>query len=273
VRSLKLAGIRLPRLPLTAAAAAAFEALQPRLSEIRLPTGRRMAFTLMGLWLGMFTLIAFAVASHSRHAPVIAGLSANPAAPVERASITTFFANPPRIRAGGSTQLCYAVTGAHHVQILPHVGPLMRLRGCRTITLRAPQRYDYQLTARGDNGSVAIRHLRIDVTAAANPVPVSRFVGKPAALRAIREFRAEPHAITRGRSASICVAVDHASSAFLTAVGKLPIGAVRCYRVRPQTTTVYRLTVTARQSVAVAKLTVEVWAARSPHAVVHQGRH
>lgn len=253
-----------PQFRLPANRARVFDALRIRLSAVRLPMSKRIAFAVIALWLVVFALIVSAVAGRPRpaYAPASAGFSSHPAALAERARVTAFFANPARIRAGGTTRLCYAVTGAHHLRLLPPTGTLTRLRTCLTVTLRVPRRYDYRLTALGDNGSVAVGHVHVDVSAGSGQVAAPRLLGKPAAFRAIRRFTAEPRVIAPGQSASVCAGVNHAVSAFLAPIGALRIGTTRCYRVRPLTTTVYRLTVAANHSVAVQTLTIGVRSAQ-----------
>jgi hypothetical protein len=86
----------------------------------------------------------------------------------QRVSIADFSAHPPRIRSEQPTRLCYSVTGAHFLRVVPAIGKLVRLRSCETVTLRVPGRYDYTLSAIGDRGQVAVGHLHVDVVAAAS---------------------------------------------------------------------------------------------------------
>jgi hypothetical protein len=179
--------------------------------------------------------------------------------------IALFSAVPARIEAGHSTRLCYAVTGAHLLRIVPRVGPLTRLTACRTVTLHEPHRYNYLLSATGDDGRMIARSVQVVVVAPSSPLP-ARAVARDeadrpderAARNAVFQFDATPAVVERGQSASLCVGIDRPAHGFVTHLGPLQPGITRCYRVAPPATTVYRLVVGLQNRTAVESVTVAV---------------
>jgi hypothetical protein len=252
-----------------------------------------------------YTAVATGPAGQEVHGSVTIAVNNEPRRPLQ---IQAFAARPDRIQAGQSTHLCYAVSGADLLRIVPRVGNLMRLRSCQTVTLTEPHGYTYQLFAFGRDGQVAERRARIDVVAAA---PVTTLAAEPApnppakvallqtrtldvstaqrrasettasrnrvrlpdgrlARRAIYQFDATPAVVERGQAASLCVGVGRWARGDVTAIGRLEPGITRCYRVMPAATTVYRLHVALDKSVAYETVTVAV---RSPAARDHDAAH
>jgi hypothetical protein len=176
--------------------------------------------------------------------------------------IVSFGVYPARIKTGASARICYTVSDARELHIVPRIGKLTRLRDCQTITLREPHRYRYTLSASGENGQVAVSHAHVDVVAAQRTVP-SRAVrprrhADGLIARAVYQFDATPSVVERGQAASLCVGVDRPARGFVTHVGTLPAGITRCYRVAPRSTTVYRLYVALADETAVQSVTVTV---------------
>jgi hypothetical protein len=186
------------------------------------------------------------------------------AAPLPPSSprIGRFTVVPARIKAGGSARVCYAVTGAHELRIVPRVGALTRLRSCETVTLREPHRYRYTLSATGENGQVAVRQAHVDVVAVAaprSPPALDRRSRNNRLLqRAVYQFDATPKVVERGQATSLCVGVDRPARGYVTHVGTLASGITRCYRVAPRATTVYRLYIALEDATAVQSVTVAV---------------
>jgi hypothetical protein len=184
-------------------------------------------------------------------------------APPPAPRIGAFAVSPARVQAGQTARLCYAVTGAHELHIVPRVGELTRLRACQTVVLRDPHRYRYTLFATGEDGRTAVRHAQVQVVAAAprrkraRPQPNSA-MDAIRTRRAIYQFDATPRVVERGQATSLCVGVDRPARGFVTHVGALAPGITRCYRVAPMTTTVYRLYVALQRSTAVESVTVAV---------------
>jgi hypothetical protein len=210
--------------------------------------------------------------------------------------INAFAATPARIEAGQSTRLCYDVSGADLLRIVPKLGDLNVLHACRTITLSEPHRYTYDLVAWGPNGKIAVRRAQVDVVARAlpasspaaepSPNPAATVAAAPAptapntpaatvaaartlgpaaqppddhlAKRAVYQFDATPAVVERGQAASLCVGVGRWAQGDVTAIGTLEPGVTRCYRVKPSETTVYRLHVALDKSVAYETVTVAV---------------
>jgi hypothetical protein len=96
----------------------------------------------------------------------VRGSSADAGGATQRVSIADFSVHPPRIRSDQATRLCYSVSGAHSLRIVPPIGKLLRLQACQTLTLGAPGRYGYTLSAVGERGQVAVGHVHVDVVAA-----------------------------------------------------------------------------------------------------------
>jgi hypothetical protein len=175
--------------------------------------------------------------------------------------ISSFTVNPARIKPGQSARICYAVTGAHELHIVPRVGKLTRLAACQTLTLREPHRYRYRLSATGDGGQVAVREAHVDVVAATphQPRAVNRHARNARLIeRAVYQFDVTPNVVERGQATSLCVGVGSPARGFVTHVGTLPPGITRCYRITPRKTTVYRLYVALRDATAVQTVTVAV---------------
>ncbi|MGD0472377.1 MAG: hypothetical protein ABSB70_04095 [Candidatus Velthaea sp.] len=193
-----------------------------------------------------------------RRAVTVAVKLPAPPAPVR---ISRFSVSPARVLAGGFARLCYAVSGAHELRIVPRVGPLTQLRSCQTLTLREPHRYRYTLSALGEDGQVAVRDTHVDVVAAAPPPPrVQNHSTRGSGLiqRAVYQFDATPNVVERGQATSLCVGVGRPARGFVTHVGALSSGITRCYRVQPRKTTVYRLYVALADETAVQSVTVAV---------------
>jgi hypothetical protein len=186
--------------------------------------------------------------------PALAALATQP-------RISSFTVNPARIKPGQSAHICYAVTGAHELHIVPRVGKLTRLAACQTLTLRTPHRYRYTLSATGDGGQVAVREAHVDVVAATprRPRAVNRRALNARLIeRAVYQFDVTPKVVERGQATSLCVGVGSPARGFVTHVGTLPPGITRCYRIAPSKTTVYRLYVALRDATAVQSVTVAV---------------
>lgn len=188
--------------------------------------------------------------------------------------IALFSAHPTRIKAGESTRLCYAVSGANLLRMVPQTAILTRLRGCQTVTLRDPHPYSYTLFATGQSGHVVMRRVRVDVVADLPQGPKSpRHVVDPRlARRAVYQFDATPSILQRGQATSLCVGVERSARGYVTHLGPLDAGITRCYRVRPRVTTVYRLYVAAHAATAVEAVKVTVRPATPRHDVARIDR-
>ncbi len=212
--------------------------------------------------------------------------------------IQSFAVRPAHVTVGQPARLCYAVTGANLLRIVPHVGELGLLRACRTITPSEPHTYTYKLIALADDGHFAIREAQLTAVAAppvatppvatppssaapataaqrdaASAALTARTAGAASALarRAVYQFDVTPAVVARGQAASLCVGVGRWATGNVTAIGALPPGITRCYRIRPATTTVYRLRVALDRSVAVESLTVAVRQPTHIHQVARYG--
>jgi hypothetical protein len=208
------------------------------------------------------TYVAVGTAADGRQVrrAVTVKVADTPALPAQP-HISSFTVNPERIKPGQSARICYAVTGAHELHIVPRVGKLTRLAACQTLTLRAPHRYRYTLSATGDGGQVAVREAHVDVVAATPHQPRAvnrRALNARLIERAVYQFDVTPNVVERGQATSLCVGVGSPARGFVTHVGTLPPGITRCYRIAPRKTTVYRLYVALRDETAVQSVTVAV---------------
>jgi hypothetical protein len=195
-----------------------------------------------------------------------------------RLEILKFGAFPARISAGQSTLLCYTVTGASVLRVVPSIGNLQLLNTCKKVTLREPHPYLYRLFATDESGHVAVRGARVDVVVAAAPrasaasAPASSAPDLRVARQAVYQFDSTPTVVERGQAASLCVGVERSARGYVTHVGRLSPGITRCYRVLPPATTVYRLYVTVRDVTAIETVTVAVRPAHR-HEVARLDRH
>ncbi len=191
-----------------------------------------------------------------------------------RPTIIAFSATPAHITAGRSTRLCYAVSGADLLRIVPRVGTLTRLRACETLVLREPRHYRYLLAATGDGGQTAMRQLQVDVApavAATKPlVKLARAAQLSPAV--IYQFDATPSVVNSGQATSLCAGVERPARGFVTHLGALPPGITRCYRVEPRRTTVYRLYVALGNATTVQSVTVVVRPANRRTVALHRAR-
>jgi hypothetical protein len=76
--------------------------------------------------------------------------------------LLTFYANPPAIRAGGRTLLCYGVANAVSVGIEPSVDALSPSIS-RCVEVRPVRNTEYKLTATGRNGERVSASAKVDV--------------------------------------------------------------------------------------------------------------
>jgi hypothetical protein len=213
------------------------------------------------------TYVAVGTASDGRRARAAATVLVQTTGPGRPLHIMAFSARPARIAAGGSTRLCYAVSGADVLRIVPRIGELTRLRACHTLRLRDPHRYVYKLAATGDGGQFAVRSAQVEVVPRSpvrgHPPVAHRSVARASAAeqatrRAIFQFDATPSVVERGQAASLCVGIDRPARGYVTHVGPLQPGITRCYRVLPHATTVYRLYIAIQAADTVQTVTVEV---------------
>jgi hypothetical protein len=206
------------------------------------------------------TYIAVATSANGLQVHQAVTVRVKPRHVARRLLITAFSVSPARIKAGGSTRLCYAVTGAKLLRMVPRIGDLTRLRSCRPITLRNPHRYTFLLSAVDDNGKVAMRQVRVDVLPSMSRAQIAaRYAWSEHLTRqAVYQFDATPSIVERGQATSLCVGVGRPARGFVTHIGSLTSGITRCYRVQPRSTTVYRLYVALQHSTALQMVTVSV---------------
>ena len=76
--------------------------------------------------------------------------------------LLTFYANPPVIRAGGKTLLCYGVANAQSVQIEPAVEEL-KPSISRCVEVRPSRDTEYKLTTTGKGGEQVSASAKVEV--------------------------------------------------------------------------------------------------------------
>jgi hypothetical protein len=236
---------------------------------LRLPGSGRRCVTVHPLM--TTTYVAVGTAADGRQVQRSITVNVADSAYPQSVRISAFGAYPPRVHVGQSTRLCYAVSGAHLLHIVPQVGKLTRLHACQTVTLREPHPFRYALFATGEYGQVVSRQVQVDVLPTSAPGPVqtptpAAVAAAPAAdahagQRAIFQFDATPSVVERGQAASLCVGVVRPAHAWVTQIGSLQAGITRCYLVAPNATTVYHLHVVLGDTTTVESVTVGV---RSP---------
>jgi uncharacterized cupredoxin-like copper-binding protein len=86
--------------------------------------------------------------------------------------IVTFVANPTSIDAGGSTKLCWQVTGASNIAINPGVGSNLNANDCATVS--PTQSTTYTLTATNSAGQI-----QANVTVNVGQVRILSFTSNP----------------------------------------------------------------------------------------------
>lgn len=179
--------------------------------------------------------------------------------------IVAFTANPSRVKPGESTALCYRVTGAAKLQIVPSVGNVTTLTACSRVTPQMP--VTYTLLAVGLDGRQVTKNAAVGVAAAPRASPSTRPTAvanrplptpKPDVAGAVYQFDATARAVAPGQPTSICAGVARGARASISGIGPLTPGITRCYRVAPNRTTVYRLHVAIGSVSADRQLTITV---------------
>jgi hypothetical protein len=86
-----------------------------------------------------------------------------PYAPADGARILIFTARPGSIAAGGSTQLCYAVSGTFQVRVEPTIGEVNAKSSLTCLRVAPARTTTYRLTAYGRDGQEVSQQLVIIV--------------------------------------------------------------------------------------------------------------
>ncbi len=188
-----------------------------------------------------YTLTATGANGQNVTAPVTVTVT-----PAVTLQIGSFTATSPTIAPGGSTQLCWTVTGASSISISPSVGASSTLNpanGC--VTVSPTTTTTYTLTATGANGATVTMPVTVTVT---GTVPQ------------IGSFAASSPTITAGGSTQLCWTITGATS--ITIVPSVSGGTLNpangCVNVSPTATTTYTLTATNSAGQATATATVTV---------------
>ena len=159
--------------------------------------------------------------------------------PKEPVKITHFYASRGPLTRGEETMICYGVENADKVVIHPKVKELQP--GFNRCFSFAPAKTTiYTLTATGAGGE-ATEKLAVQV------LPPRKKQAKPAKLPLITTFLADHSTIAKGEKATLCYALENATSVTVDppVVDLEPFG--RCFTVVPEKTTTYRLSATGKQ--------------------------
>jgi hypothetical protein len=112
-----------------------------------------------------YTLTARTAGGDSVRQTVLVRVGLNGSSPrgptTERASILIFSPRPGSIAAGGSTALCYAISGAMHARIDPGVGDVKPASALTCLRVTPARTTTYELTASGSDGYQVKRQLVI----------------------------------------------------------------------------------------------------------------
>jgi len=126
------------------------------------PSGR---FSFQNVVPGRYTLTARTAGGDSVRQTVLVRVGLNGSAPrgpaTERASILIFSPRPGSIATGGSTALCYAISGAMHARIDPGVGDVKPASALTCLRVTPARTTTYELTASGSDGYQVKRQLVI----------------------------------------------------------------------------------------------------------------
>jgi hypothetical protein len=200
--------------------------------------------------------LALMLAGCSPPAPETTDARGAPALP----RITQFYADRAEAGPGESVVLCYGVENAKEVRLTPAVAELSPSFN-RCIEVIPEATTEYTLTASGENGREATATLTIRRVARATRKRESASAPEIATNGGVQvlEFTAKPSQVAAGGAATLCYAVQGASSVRVQP-SAVQLGAVQrgCFYVNPERTTTYTLTAEGAGSTATRQVTVTV---------------
>lgn len=201
----------------------------------------------------------FVLASCSGPAPDKKVESGAPAPP----KITQFYADRAEVGPGEHAILCYGVESTKEVRLTPEVekvGPSLN----RCIEVRPEANTEYTLTAVGEDGrestaTLTIRRGHRATRMAPSAGSPSLAPVDPAGDLQVLDFSSKSPKVAPGASATLCYAVQGASSVRVQP-GEVQLGGVQrgCFYVTPDRTTTYTLTAEGGGKTATKQLTVNV---------------